>query len=64
MRREITAGGGHASGQNGWWHFGLADAREAEVRVIWPDGAVSPWLRANSDRFYIFRKHETLRPWE
>ena len=26
MRREITVGGGHASGQNGWWHFGLGDS--------------------------------------
>src|SRR5687767_11161140 len=38
MRREAAAGGGHASGQNGWWHFGLGEEIDAEVRVIWPDG--------------------------
>ena len=26
MRREITVGGGHASGELGWRHFGLGDA--------------------------------------
>ena len=26
MRREITVGGGHASGQSGWWHFGLGES--------------------------------------
>jgi hypothetical protein len=34
MRQEITIGGGHASGQVGWRHFGLGDATQAEVRVV------------------------------
>ncbi|HYI22360.1 MAG TPA: CRTAC1 family protein [Candidatus Limnocylindrales bacterium] len=41
--RELTIGGGHASGQLGPIHFGLGPDDEAEVRVTWPDGAVGPW---------------------
>ena len=42
-QREITSGGGHVSGQLGWVHFGLGEAEAAQVRVIWPDGAVGEW---------------------
>jgi enediyne biosynthesis protein E4 len=42
-RQEITVGGGHASGRQGWVHFGLGRATAAEVRVLWPNGAIGPW---------------------
>ncbi|WP_171102443.1 CRTAC1 family protein [Ruegeria sp. HKCCD7255] len=41
--REITIGGGHAGGIAGQHHFGLGDAVEARLRVIWPGGTVGPW---------------------
>ena len=41
--REVTIGGGHVSGVLGPQHFGLGGADGAEVRVIWPDGAVGDW---------------------
>ncbi|MEM7683976.1 MAG: CRTAC1 family protein [Pseudomonadota bacterium] len=41
--REITIGGGHAGGTSGFQHFGLGRSKEAEVRVIWPDGTASAW---------------------
>lgn len=41
--REITVGGGHASGHAGTIHFGLGAAEAASVRVIWPDGAATGW---------------------
>ena len=41
MRREITVGGGHASGQAGWIHMGLGNSESAEIRVKWLDGAWS-----------------------
>jgi hypothetical protein len=41
--QEITAGGGHASGQAGVLHFGLGLATAAEVRIQWPGGAWSDW---------------------
>lgn len=50
--REITSGGGHAGGQLGWWHFGLAEAPTAEIRVIWPDGVAGDWAEVGADGFY------------
>jgi hypothetical protein len=41
--RELTIGGGHASGIAGFHHFGLGDEGHAQVRVIWPDGETSAW---------------------
>jgi len=52
QRREITSGGGHASGQNGFWHFGLGKAASADIRVIWPDGTEGPWQIVAADQFY------------
>ncbi|SHI61383.1 Repeat domain-containing protein [Shimia gijangensis] len=43
MVREITVGGGHAGGVAGPEHFGLAKAKQVQVRVIWPDGQASDW---------------------
>jgi len=48
--REITVGGGHASGAAGLLHFGLGTATRARLRVIWPGGATSPWLTLDTDR--------------
>jgi enediyne biosynthesis protein E4 len=56
MRREITVGGGHVSGQSGWRHFGLGDATSAELRVIWPDGSPGDWQKVDSDGFYILER--------
>ncbi|MEM9709812.1 MAG: CRTAC1 family protein [Pseudomonadota bacterium] len=47
--REITVGGGHGGGQAGPIHFGLGEATEARVRVIWPDGEVGEWQTAASN---------------
>ena len=62
--REVTVGGGHASGQNGWIHFGLGDANEAEVRVTWPDGEVGPWLPLTANGFATIERGATQAvPW-
>lgn len=42
--REITIGGGHASGNSTLAHFGLGNFDRVKIRVIWPDGATSNWL--------------------
>lgn len=63
MRREITVGGGHASGQNGWWHFGLGDANKADVRVVWPDGSSSEWEGVDGNNFYLFRRDRPAEVW-
>jgi hypothetical protein len=63
-RRELTVGGGHASGQLGWLHFGLGEADRAEVRVTWPDGQVGSWQEVGSNGFVIVeRGAEGVRPW-
>lgn len=56
QRRELTIGGGHASGQLGWIHVGLGQASSAEVRVTWPDGEVGPWQAASANTFGIARR--------
>jgi len=47
--REITVGGGHASGAAVPEHFGLGAAEVADLRVIWPDGIASDWVEVEAD---------------
>ena len=51
VTKELTVGGGHAGGQLGPVHFGLGDATVAEVRVLWPGGAVSDWTPVTANQF-------------
>lgn len=53
QQHEVTIGGGHASGDLGWIHFGLGDATTAEVRVHWPDGEVGEWMPVDADTFVL-----------
>jgi hypothetical protein len=63
VEREVTVGGGHASGQLAPWHFGLGDTTTAEVRVTWPDGTVGPWQPTDGDRIVVARPGAaTLEP--
>jgi enediyne biosynthesis protein E4 len=63
MRSEITVGGGHASGQNGWWHVGLSGLAQAELRVIWPDGTTGKWQKLDTNNFYVVKRDEAARIW-
>lgn len=47
--REITVGGGHASGAALPEHFGLGDAETADLRVTWPDGQATAWAEIEAD---------------
>jgi hypothetical protein len=61
--REVTVGGGHASGQLVPLHFGLGSATRAEIRVTWPDGEVGPWLPADADQVVrVQRGASTVEP--
>jgi hypothetical protein len=63
-RRELTVGGGHASGELGWTHVGLGAASTARVRVEWPDGEVGPWLQVAANQFVtIERGAAQAQPW-
>jgi enediyne biosynthesis protein E4 len=61
-RREVTIGGGHASGQLGWLHFGLGDTTVAEVRVIWPDGAADDWQPLPMNAFATLAPGQAPQP--
>jgi len=48
--REITVGGGHASGQAGLLHFGMGQNTMAEVRVILPNQSASDWQQVDANQ--------------
>ena len=54
--REVTIGGGHAGGQLGPMHFGLGSAKEARVRVTWPDGEVGVWQTVDPDTRIVIER--------
>jgi hypothetical protein len=65
LRRELTVGGGHASGELGWIHFGLGAATQPQIRVKWPDGTVGPWMPATADSFLVVANGATaVTPWQ
>jgi hypothetical protein len=64
ITREVTLGGGHASGELGWLHAGLGAFTEAQVRVQWPSGEVGPWMKVGADQFVtITRGAAAPVPW-
>ncbi len=54
--REITIGGGHASGKAGFEHFGLGALEVAYIQVVWPDGAKSDWRPVHTNQFLNLRR--------
>jgi enediyne biosynthesis protein E4 len=54
--REITVGGGQASGLLGARNFGLGDLKSAKLRVIWPDGERSDWQILDADHYYLMER--------
>ncbi len=64
ITREVTVGGGHASGELVWLHTGLGTATEAQVRVQWPDGEKGEWMTVQADQFVtLTRGVSTPAPW-
>jgi hypothetical protein len=63
VTREVTIGGGHASGELGWIHFGLGSADEAKARVIWPDGESSAWQSLEADQRYVWNRESGVETW-
>jgi hypothetical protein len=59
VRREVTVGGGHASGQLGWIHFGIGPASQAEIRVIWPDSEEGAWMPVSANQFFTIIRGAT-----
>jgi hypothetical protein len=64
VRRELTSGGGHASGSLGWTHVGLGSATTVRVRVQWPhSGAWSDWQPVAADGFVLLERDQPARAW-
>ena len=68
IRQELTVGGGHASGNLGWMHFGLGAASTVRLRVQWPNGdpvgAWGPWQSAAADGFYVVDRTRGVDTWK
>ncbi|MFD1697147.1 CRTAC1 family protein [Roseibium aestuarii] len=54
--RDVQIGGGHASGQAGFLHFGLGVSERAQVRVRWPDGNWSHGYRVFANQHVIIER--------
>ncbi|MGJ8616410.1 MAG: CRTAC1 family protein [Sulfitobacter sp.] len=52
---QHVIGGGHAGGQMLPHHFGLGDAADTEVSVVWPDGTTSSVQGAAGDRIMLIK---------
>jgi hypothetical protein len=63
VERELTIGGGHASGELGWVHVGLGDADSAEVRIRWPGGEVGPWQEVAANLFVTIPRDGQPTTW-
>ena len=59
VSRDVTVGGGHASGDAGFVHFGLGTATSAEVRVTYPDGERGAWQTLGANGFYDMMRGRT-----
>ncbi|MCJ8236933.1 CRTAC1 family protein [Peteryoungia algae] len=64
QRREVTIGGGHASGKTGWHHVGLGKQAETEIRVLWPDGEAGPWQTVKADGSYVVARGVAPKLWK
>lgn len=60
--REVTVGGGHASGAAGFQHFGLGAAETVRVRVIWPGGVTGDWAQVNTDQIVTISRDGQITP--
>ncbi len=61
ITREVSIGGGHASGHLDWYHFGLGPASRAEARVTWPDGEASEWFEVVTGGRYVAGRDDVER---
>lgn len=56
QERIVQIGGGHASGQLGFVHFGLGVAERAEIRVQWPNGDWSHPYKVFANHHVVIKK--------
>ena len=59
IQREVTVGGGHASGQLGWIHFGLGRCRRGRGPGALARRRDGPWLDVDADQFATIERGAT-----
>jgi hypothetical protein len=62
QQREVTIGGGHASGELVPIHFGLGQSDAAQVRITWPDGTQGDWQQVASNQTYLMQRDSAPVP--
>lgn len=64
IHRELTIGGGHASGSLGWMHVGIGSAGSAQVTIDWPDGSSEGPIAVAADTWAVIRRGTgAAEPW-
>lgn len=63
IHKELTVGGGHASGGLGWIHFGLGNSSTLKLRVQWPGQGWGEWLELESNQFAVVDKEGGVKGW-
>ena len=64
IHRELTIGGGHASGSLGWMHVGIGSAGSAQVTIDWPDGRSEGPITVAADTWAVIRRGTGIaEPW-
>ena len=64
VSQEVTVGGGHASGQLGWLHFGLGLSEQVKIRVQYPNAPWTEWQVVSANAFYrLERGAVAAKPW-
>lgn len=54
--KTVQIGGGHASGQTGFVHFGVGVAERAGIRIQWPDGNWSHEYRVFANNYSVIER--------
>lgn len=54
--KTIQLGGGHASGQSGFTHFGLGNAKSAKIKVSWPGGLDHQEFQVDANKFVVIKR--------
>ena len=60
QNKTLSIGGGHASGQVGFTHFGLGVAERATIRVQWPDGDWSHPYKVFANHHIVIKREAAL----
>jgi hypothetical protein len=60
QNKTIQIGGGHASGQIGFTHFGLGVAERTTIRVQWPNGDWSHPYKVFANNHVVIKRDNNI----